>query len=340
MVSKLRKIMCFFRKDLFLWKDFFKSLRKDRNIAFVIDNVKTYNTALASIRLRCYDIINFLEENGIKAELYKENKKYDIVIFTKTTSDRALEIAENISKQGIPIIYDAYCDYFGNIDRKNDIEHVLKITSLAQAVITCSEVQKKKFMKFHHRVFFVPEGINIEAIRHYKVHNNKSKVTLVYCGYAVKSKDTLYIKDVLKKLQQKNKCDLIYICERNPQIRELNYKYIKYNQRCIGKQLCQGDIMIAPRDILNRECYSHSFTKIALPMAVGLPVVASPIPSYIGSPALLCNNDAEWEKTLNRLIDDYEYRKEKAVEGMKYIQEKYILDVIGKQYVEIIEEIK
>ena len=95
--------------------------------------------------------------------------------------------------------------------------------------------------------------------------------------------------------------------------------------------------MIAPRSMTNIEKQANSFTKVALPMAVGLPVVASPVPSYIGSPVLLCYNDKEWLCTLEKLIDDCQLRIEKAREGKEYIKDNYLLSDIGKKYVSIIE---
>ncbi len=334
----LSGISLFLRKDFFLWKDFLKCFRKEHKVAFVVDEISTYNTAMASVRMRCYDIITFLEEKGINAELYKEERNYDVVIFSKTSSDKAVACAEKLHREHIPIIYDAYCDYFDDKTRKHDIQNIISITVVATTVITCSDRQKKHFEKFHSKVYSISEGIAIDHMKHTKKHGDKVKTVLVYCGYTEKAKDTIYIKDIIIKLQREMNCKLLYICQRDPKIKDFKYQYIKYNQRIISRQLCKGDIMIAPRDMSVKKNYEHSFTKIGLPMAIGLPVVASPLPSYIGSPALLCENMNEWEITLKKLILDKEYRAQKAEEGIDYIKKNYTIDIIGTKYIEIIKE--
>lgn len=345
MIEDIKNIMLNFNairnllnKDIFLWKDFFKFFRKKHEVAFIVDGISTYNTALASIRMRCYDMITFFENNGIKAELYKKSKHYDIVIFTKASSDKSLAYAEKLHKEHIPIIYDAYCDYFDDKTRQHDIHNIVAIVSLASAVITCSEKQKEHFENFHSKVYSISEGIAIDRMKHKKQHGNKNKVVLVYCGYADKAKDTLYIKNIIKELQEKTKCKLLYICQRNPQIKEFKYQYIKYSQRKISWQLCKGDIMIAPRDMAITKNYEHSFTKIGLPMAVGLPVVASPVPAYYNSPAILCETEKEWKTELVKLIENLQYRETKANEGITYVKENYDINIIGSKYIQIIRE--
>lgn len=90
--------------------------------------------------------------------------------------------------------------------------------------------------------------------------------------------------------------------------------------------------MIAPRPMEGIERLSHSNTKIAYPMAVGLPVAASPVPSYLDSPAVICRSEEEWYRELTYLINDMSRRKEIGESGRQFIREHYSLEHLGKIY--------
>ena len=325
--------------DKFLWHDFFKLFHKCE-VGFYIDDIQPYDKAMASIRMRCYDIIEYFEKCGIRAELCKPFKKYKAVIFTKTRSDRAVAAAKKFHEKGIPIYCEAYCEYLEDESRKDDWErtNILKIVELSQVVGTGSCQQVEAFSKYHPRVLMIPESVHDDFFAVEKKHVQKEQVTLVYCGYSGKAKDTLCIRDVLKMLQNKYHCRLLYICEKDPRLPDFEYEYLQYNQSEIPKQLLQGDIMIAPRPMEGIEQLAHSFTKVAYPLAVGLPAVANPVPSYIGTPVILCRNDKEWMETLTKLITDAEERKRIGKQGREYVKENFSLQKIGEEYRKLIDD--
>jgi glycosyltransferase involved in cell wall biosynthesis len=75
-------------------------------------------------------------------------------------------------------------------------------------------------------------------------------------------------------------------------------------------------------------------------MSIGLPVVASPVPSYQSSPAILCKNENEWEVALGKLIDHVEERRMYKEKGLRFIEENLSMEVIGNKYMEIINTYK
>ena len=130
--------------DKFLLHDLKKSFIK-QEVAFYIDDICTYDKAMASIRMRCYDIMSYLENHGISAELYKPWKKYQAVVFTKTRENKAVQTAKKLHENGTKVIFDAYCEFITDENRSQDIEriNILKIASCSDRVITCSIEQKK-----------------------------------------------------------------------------------------------------------------------------------------------------------------------------------------------------
>lgn len=326
--------------DRFLLHDLGK-LFHSCSVAFYIDDIQPYNKAMASIRIRCYDIMNYLEQQGIRVELYKPFRKYDVVIFTKTRSEKAVRLARKLHQQGIPIYYEAYCEYLEDPSRADDWERVniLKIVEQADMVGTCSEEQRQAFSNYHPHVVMIPESVHDAFFEVEKKHEKKEHVTLVYCGYSAKAKDTLCIEAVLKRMQQEYGCRLLYLCEKDPGLPDLTYDYLLYDQRKIPQLLLEGDIMIAPRPMEGIEKLAHSFTKVAYPLAVGLPAVASPVPSYVDTPVILCRNEEEWMAELVKLAQSVEERSHVGTLGREYVRQHYSLQVVGEEYRRILEKL-
>lgn len=329
-----------FIPDKFLIKDLFKSFRRCK-IGFYIDDIKPYNKALASIRMRCYDIIDYFEKKGIHAELYKPLKKYDLVIFTKTCTNRSVEVAKKLKEKGTGVYFESYCEYLDNEKVDNqEKRNILATMGIADIVGVSSDVQQETFSKFHNHVLMIPESVHDDFFRVQKKHEQKEKLTLVYCGYSHKAKDTLCILDVLKRLQKEKNCDILYLCEKDPELTELSYRYLKYDQKRIAEQFMEGDIMIAPRPMSETGMNAHSFTKAAYPLAAGLPTVASPMPSYKDSPVILCDTEEEWYAVLTELMEDVSKRQQLGNEGREFVREHYSVEAIGSRYYAIWQELK
>ena len=143
----------------------------------------------------------------------------------------------------------------------------------------------------------------------------------------------MLIKKELEFLSQNYNTKLILICEQYVKL-PLNIKqeFIKYNQYTLPKDIKNGDIFLAPRDLTNSYNLSHSFTKIGYPMAIGLVVIASPVPSYFKSPAIICNDSKSWLQSIENLIKDSELRKKIGDNGIEYCKENYSKNVILKKY--------
>lgn len=325
--------------DAFLIKDILKSF-KNCPVAFCIDDVQTYNKALASCRMRCYDLINYLESQGIHAEIYKPFKKYKVVFFMKVHRDKTVKRALKVKSQGSYMIMDPYCEFIDDESRAQDPEriNVLKLTELMDVVNPCGQVQYDMFAPYHKNMNIIGDTVRDDYFDIRKQHTDTKQVKLIYCGYGKKCRDTLAIENVIKRLQSEYGVKMLYLTNGDPNISELEYEYELYDQRRVCEQYCMGDIMIAPRPMEGIEHLSHSNTKIAYPMSVGLPVVASPVPSYLDSPAVICRTEEEWYVELKKLISDSEYRKKLGEESRQFMLDNYSMSHIGQIYIDMIKD--
>lgn len=330
--------------DTFLLQDFLHRLdSKKTKVGFCISGVpKPYNKAMASTRLRVYDIIKHLNQTiEFSAELYKGWKKgsYDIVIFQKYFNYKAYNLATELKKKGTKIILDINVNYYEQSNagfvKEDQRKDVFSFTKITDGIITTTKYLEYNITKYFptKNIITIPENINEIFFGKRKMHRKKEAIKLLYVGYAVKASEILIIKDILEDLGERYNLQMLFICDKNPKIEfeNLQSTFIKYMQNRIRLPLMEGDIKIAPRDLEDPYNRAHSFTKIGYPMAVGIPVIASPVDSYKNSPAILCSSKEEWETNLEKLIMDHEYREELSIKGVEYCK-NFSLQKIGKIY--------
>ena len=310
-------------------------------IGFLVPNPGPYATVMASTRLRAYDIIDYLNKTDIfYAELYKHGKKYDFCIFQKYFNSDAYDKLIKIKKRGTKVLLDINVNYFESFDTdkitKNQTTEIMRFGKKVDGFIAASAFLNKVIKRYfpNKKAVFIPENIDNRFFTVRKIHRSKYIISLLYVGYATKAEEILIIKDILEKLGLDYNLEMIFICEKDPKIKFRNLKtsFIKFDYNIIFRQLLHGDIKISPRNLKDRYNLSHTFIKIGYPMAVGLPIIASPIDSYLNSPAILCTTNEEWETNLRSLITNHDLRDELADQGIKYCKENFSLEKIGKQY--------
>ncbi len=340
---------------MFLLREFLKSfiISRKKRIGFVLSVWPTpyYGRIMASTRLRAYDVINnFQSSDEYFVELYKPWKHYDIVIFQKKFDEQALQLAKKLKKQGVKIILDINVNYYdktilGVLNQDESANHpkILRFTETADGVITSTDYIQDYAKRFFPEkpIVCIPENISDTFFSVKKMALANRPLKLLYVGYAVKAPEILDIQEVLQKLRQKHDFSLLLICEKNPRlsIPGIDVAYRPYQQKHIHEQMLDGDIFIAPRDLTQSYNLGHSFTKIGYPMSIGLPVIASEVPSYVGSPAILCKNKADWYNNLDFLLGEAAKRAALGIGGVAYCREHFSASVTKERYARFFQKL-
>ena len=110
-----------------------------------------------------------------------------------------------------------------------------------------------------------------------------------------------------------------------------------------AKLVYDTDIMVAPL-LKNKWYQGKSALRVGIGMAMGVPVVASPVgeQKYVikhGVNGLLARNEQEWYNYLKGLIEDENLRRSIGREGRKTAEKELSLEVNGKKLYEIIKSI-
>lgn len=333
---------------MFLLREFCKSFifSRKRRVGFVLSVWPTpyYGRIMASTRLRAYDIINnFQSSDEYFVELYKPWKHYDIVIFQKKFDDKALRLAQALKKRGTKVVLDINVNYYdktilGVLNEDESVNHpkIIRFTELTDGVIASTEYIRDYAKQFFpdKPIVCIPENITDTFFALRKTHKASTNLQLLYVGYAVKAPEILNIGETLQKLRKKHDFSLFLICEKDPHLSlpGVDIHFRLYQQKSIHRDMLHRDIFIAPRDLTQSYNLGHSFTKIGYPMSIGLPVIASEVPSYIGSPAILCKNEADWYNNLDLLLENAQKRAALGSEGVAYCQKHFSASVTTERY--------
>lgn len=298
-----------------------------------------YSKVMASSRIRVYDVIKmFRYDKDFLVKLYGLFRKYDMVIFQKKFDEKAFEIAKKLKERKTKVILDINVNYYDASSKfieKKQNQDVMRFTELADGVIVPTGFLKESIRTIfpEKRVWVIEESIEDKFFEKKKEKFIKP-LKLIWCGYSAKARELLLIADVLTSLYKKIEFELILICDKEPKIRIGNVpiKFIRYNHSEIPALLLKGDIFIAPRELSDSYNLAHSFTKVGIAMAVGLPVAASPVPSYQNSPAILCADREEWKENLEKMLTDIPSLEQLSRKGREYTNENYSPQVIKPEY--------
>ena len=296
-------------------KSHFRRTGTKKRIGFVRPRFGMYSLAMASTRLRVFDpVLWFEDDTQFIVELYNPRKTYDIVIFQKYFDDDAYVLAEQLKRKGVVIVLDINVNFFTSASEqitKVAREQAIRFTELADHVVAVSDALRGIIKKdFPNK----PVEVIAEAIpkKFFKLRNalNNPPKTFIWMGYGWKVKELELLQNLLSELATEYGLRMVTIGGESVDLGAMDVTKLKYREWSVRRKMLRGDVFISPRDLSDPYNLTHAFTKIGVPMALGMPVVASPIPSYVGSPALLCGTEAEWRSTLTALAcGDYDLNK-------------------------------
>jgi glycosyltransferase involved in cell wall biosynthesis len=313
-----------------------------KRIGFVFSGTfLPYDKVIPSTRLRVYDVIRaFNNSDRFTLEVYRPWRKYDAVIFQKTFDEKAFRLALRLKKT-TKIVLDINVNYFDHTWMKkgelNQNKNICRFMTLTDHLLVSTNYLKQYILPLHSTtpITVIEENIPDKYLLAKPPQVINQHVTFVYNGYSIKTKDLQLLQHVLTRLANIFDVSYLFVCEKKPSISftGVQTKFIKHSYKINEEHLALGQICLAPRDLNDSYNLGHSFTKIGLPMAVGIPVVASPIPSYTGSPAILVNDFGDaWEYEITKLITDRSYYNEIAARGRTYCAKNYSIKIIAEKY--------
>jgi hypothetical protein len=314
----------------------------------------------ASSRLRVGLPIRYLNKNGIRSEVfdYKNLASYSIVIFQKAYAEKDIELASLLREKNIKVFFDLCDNHFYNPDGSPELaeraERLKKMVSLADEIIVSNE----GLGELTGRPFTVI-GDMLETSIHTWISRRilkpfysvlpKPRLRLVWFGSSGSEAPRFGMIDLQKIIPDLNainkKISLQLSVISNSKAKYLLYTagaefptdYYQWNKRTFPYQMVRNDITLIPIEV-NPFTFCKTNNRPVLSMLLGLPVIATRIPSYEGlSEFVLFEN---WQQNIERYATNPALREKHVQEGYHFIMKNFNNQVIIQHWIKLIEKYK
>jgi len=217
------------------------------------------------------------------------------------------------------------------------------IIKMSSKVIVANKFLEEYVHNFNPKVYIIPTSIDTDK---FNVAINKSyrMLTIGWIGSSTTAPYLKIIFDVIQKLSQKY--DFIFKivgADKNiniPGVRIENCAWVLEKEIEDFQNLDIG-VYPLPNNLWTQ---GKAGFKAIQYMAVGVPVVASPVGKIKdiiqdGINGFLADSDEDWVNKLSRLIEDFQLRKKIGLNGRISVQEKYSVNINAQKLIDIIKNV-
>lgn len=336
---------------------------------------------IAALKLAEVDLIEVPDES-----IPERCKKADVVILGRAFSQSIVNIINQIHSWGGKVVFDLDDNFFDispfsphyknlgimpiNLDhpdgrsvkvwedgvngfsvKANRVirKDFIDVIRLVDCVTVTTEPLRKEYARFNDNVRIVPNAIDFDLWEKPPITWNRDEVRLLYTGAANHQEDFMFIKDVLKGLQDKHpKLKIVFIgtdwkilqnnldysrIEVHPWVKIETYPYLMRSLCC--------DIGIAPISKTKfNDC--RSALKWKEYSALKMATVATDHGPYAraikhGETGVLADSPASWVDALSSLIESKDMREKIALNAYREVKKKYNLDFVVDEWLSVFE---
>ena len=301
-----------------------------------------YDYFLASVWIRCLQLVPELQKLGISSIFNEKTANCDIAIFLRDFSSPIQDTIRYQRANGARIAIDLCVNPFdvtGVIRNDYGATREMKVATLAaikqsDGVLCASSFIANRAKQFSSLAVHLPDSVDT---KHYCFRKSMADVDAkplqaVWAGVQSKAH---HLQEIMPELDRQNIS--LEIISDKPPVLSNSFHFTKWSYQSSPRSLLNGDIAISPRQITNPYDLGHSHFKIAVFMAQGIPAIASPLPSYeelIGQTkgGIVVRTLSDWRTALSEIQHDRALLRrfgDAAYAGMQ----QFSTEVIAGQYV-------
>lgn len=276
-------------------------------------------------RIRTYHIDRWLRGQGYKSQIGSSNG--DVVVFSDSSPLQEIEQARDNNPDSVLILN--ICEDTETFCSKEQMELEILRYKAVDMVVCCSNVLADKIRSYDSgiKTCVIEDAVEID-FRLNCEYDRKTQLTIGWIGMGGNVVHAEELRSTIESLGHK----LVTIHEHDN-------ADIKWDINTWQHDLAQCDIAIAPIDYEAQP--SKSSNKIATYMALGLPVIASPLDAYNrviqnGHNGFIADSTSEWRHYLI-LLSNSDLRRQIGEAGKETARQQFHIDVIGKRWADIID---
>jgi len=242
-----------------------------------------------SFRLRCLNIHKHLLSEGYNSKIVstpEEIVNADVVTLM-SFGETEYNLAKRVVSEGGHVLHD-YCEDI------NGIPILEKTKNLCSLLICASSyIQMKQQTAYGDKAVLVRDPYELFNVK----HNAEYDSDILKVGWSGMGGNASWVSSLLKPIIEKNNMEYVEISDRP----EATYLWERSSWYYY---LASCDVCICPQ--IHWRTPGKSNVKVTTAMALGLPILASPLQSYLeiikdGVNGYICYNLEDWEYYLNKL---------------------------------------
>lgn len=306
----------------------------------------------AACRMRVFEVAEALTAHyGIKNHIGNMPSSVNAFVAQKICSKKVLDVANALKANGARTVFDL-CDPHWLM--KNDVlasrgwDVVRAINEFDHIIAPSNEMKRMLHRDFTGRlsVSVIPEGFDFDrpemAAR--TRHTRDSHLYVGWVGISHAMADLPLVFDALRELNDKHGAILRLITYGKEDMpfklpRGVPIEYVPWELSTCNDRIRECDVMIIPSRMTDYQM-GKSVNRLALCWGLGVPVVASPLPSYdeymagFGAGASLITKQ-DWYAKLSVLVDP-DWRNELGLHGRQYVKSTLDIKLLLPKWIESI----
>lgn len=307
--------------------------------------------------------VNADPSNPLFYELYRPWRRYDALVFLKAMDERCQSLAARHQQRGARMLFDPNVNFYeefgtyyfeGMRTGPNLKTQAETMTRMADAVIADSPYLAKVCARYHHRIEWIPDNVDVSRVPPYRPWRpSGSRVPVLWSGQAHKMFEFLAIEQVLWKYKDRlelilvtNGLEAIERCHEPVRdglrrlLHAIPHRVIPYESvEKLWDVYAQGGICMAPRFLDNAYNMGHTEWKITLAMACGRIAVCHPLSSYEavaerskGRGIRVCRTAEDWDRVMDEILSgDIRWEEEESA-AREVVERYYDTAVLARQH--------
>lgn len=245
---------------------------------FVTSLNKDYNNTAASYWIRILQMIEYYRQQGVEVHLNNYFKRYDAAIVFRKSKPKYYRIIRYLKFWSKSVYFDTCINIFSTHEEISyeRLKYAHKIAKVTNGLICASHRIAEHAKPYANSIYVMEDPINLKHFSEQKVGVNFDNPVFGWSGVGAKSV-------FLNKYSNDISGRIIVISE--PQIEKVSlnfrFEYVRWNYHSFPNELLRCDIALLPRDYNDPYNDSHSSFKALVFAALGIPIIASKVPSYV-----------------------------------------------------------
>ncbi len=277
-----------------------------------------------------YGYIEYLSLSIIDKLLIRLSRM-DVVIFQRVHDQQAIHFNKALQNKGT--ITGFFMADIYNSDILHSVDFVLSPSVFLKKTLLKDGVPSEK-------IFVLPDAIETSPSlkKSFNIDNSdqNKKINLIWVGAEGHWHTLKPIFRLLKTNKQLKNIELLTISNHQ----DAN---IRWNLDSVWDHILECDIAIVPVDLSKPESLVKSNNRVTMFMALAMPVVCSPLPSYLEvikhrENGYIAHSDEEWVNSLLEL-SNIEIRKKIGNAAHSFVHDEYSIEKTAKKLLSILHEV-